>query len=122
MSSMRRRPRRSSGMEKNRNKFACFSVSPRLCGEMCHARRIQTPFFLQIFPRAVTTGPGAVRRLVKKIKPLKSMNKSLLPFAILGLILPARLAADPALTIYNQNFAVVRDSVPLDLKEGVNDV
>ena len=31
-------------------------------------------------------------------------------------------AAQPALTIYNQNFAVVRDSVPLDLKEGVNPV
>ncbi|HWB59117.1 MAG TPA: DUF4139 domain-containing protein [Chthoniobacteraceae bacterium] len=26
----------------------------------------------------------------------------------------------PALTIYNQNFAVVRDSVPLDLKQGEN--
>ena len=30
--------------------------------------------------------------------------------------------AQPALTIYNQNFAVVRDTVPLDLKAGVNDV
>jgi hypothetical protein len=28
--------------------------------------------------------------------------------------------AQPALTIYNQNFAVVRDSIHLDLKEGVN--
>src|SRR2546423_801195 len=32
------------------------------------------------------------------------------------------LAAPPALTIYNQNFAVVRDTVPLELKQGVNDV
>ncbi|HPY29361.1 MAG TPA: hypothetical protein PLT00_04445 [Verrucomicrobiota bacterium] len=32
------------------------------------------------------------------------------------------LAAEPALTIYNQNFAVVRDTVPLDLKPGVNEV
>jgi hypothetical protein len=31
-------------------------------------------------------------------------------------------AADPALTIYNQNFAVVRETVPLDLKPGVNRV
>ena len=31
-------------------------------------------------------------------------------------------AADPSLTIYNQNFAVVRDSVPLELKAGVNEV
>ncbi|MGH7954209.1 MAG: DUF4139 domain-containing protein, partial [Limisphaerales bacterium] len=30
--------------------------------------------------------------------------------------------AQPALTIYNQNFAVVRDTVPLDLKAGVNNV
>ena len=31
-------------------------------------------------------------------------------------------SAQPALTIYNQNFAVVRDSVPLDLIEGVNTI
>jgi hypothetical protein len=30
--------------------------------------------------------------------------------------------AQPALTIYNQNFAVVRDTVPLDLQSGVNTV
>jgi hypothetical protein len=30
--------------------------------------------------------------------------------------------AQPSLTIYNQNFAVVRDTVPLDLKSGKNDV
>ena len=29
-------------------------------------------------------------------------------------------AADPALTIYNQNFAVIRDTVPLDLHKGEN--
>ena len=34
----------------------------------------------------------------------------------------AVVRAEPALTIYNQNFAVVRDTVPLDLKTGVNDV
>ncbi len=32
------------------------------------------------------------------------------------------LGAAPSLTIYNQNFAVVRDSVPLDLKAGVNEL
>ncbi|HMP82803.1 MAG TPA: hypothetical protein PKA41_08895, partial [Verrucomicrobiota bacterium] len=31
-------------------------------------------------------------------------------------------SAQPSLTIYNQNFAVVRDTVPLDLKSGVNEV
>ena len=30
--------------------------------------------------------------------------------------------AQPALTLYNQDFAVVRDTVPLDLKSGVNNV
>jgi hypothetical protein len=32
------------------------------------------------------------------------------------------IAADPALTIYNQGFAVVREAVSLDLKEGINEV
>lgn len=44
--------------------------------------------------------------------------------SILLLALSAALAtvagAQPALTIYNQNFAVVRERVPLDLKAGVN--
>src|SRR5437867_3845385 len=33
---------------------------------------------------------------------------------------PLLLASQPALTIYNQNFAVVRDTVPVDLKQGIN--
>jgi hypothetical protein len=32
------------------------------------------------------------------------------------------LGADPALTIYNQNFAVIRETLPLDLKAGNNTV
>src|SRR6266536_1581603 len=35
---------------------------------------------------------------------------------------PLFFASQPALTIYNQNFAVVRDTVPVDLKQGVNNV
>ena len=35
---------------------------------------------------------------------------------------PAQAAPDRALTIYNQNFAVVRQTVPLDLKAGLNHV
>jgi hypothetical protein len=35
--------------------------------------------------------------------------------------LPA-CGADPALTIYNQNFAVIRETIPLDLKAGDNKV
>jgi len=38
-------------------------------------------------------------------------------FSIIG---PACFAADPALTIYNQQFAVVRETIPLELKQGLN--
>lgn len=44
---------------------------------------------------------------------------------LLGLatLLPlGSLCAAPSLTLYNQNFAVVRDTVALDLKSGVNDI
>jgi hypothetical protein len=30
--------------------------------------------------------------------------------------------ADPALTIYNQNFAVIREAIPLTLKAGTNSI
>jgi hypothetical protein len=49
------------------------------------------------------------------------MNKPT-AFLVLLALASAGLRADPALTIYNQNFAVVRDTVPLDLKAGENDV
>ncbi len=46
------------------------------------------------------------------------------PFPALLFVLASLTAvhADSSLTIYNQNFAVVRDTVPLDLKAGENDV
>ena len=40
----------------------------------------------------------------------------------LSLLAASVLRAGPSLTIYNQDFAVVRDTVPLDLKAGVNEV
>ena len=39
-----------------------------------------------------------------------------------GFAQAADLPKPPALTIYNQNFAVVRDVVPLDLKAGINTI
>ena len=45
-----------------------------------------------------------------------------LTLIFLGLMAGRAANAEPALTIYNQNFAVVRDTVPLDLKAGVNTV
>lgn len=49
-----------------------------------------------------------------------SSMKTRLPFhAVFAAVsLVAGVAAQPALTIYNQNFAVVRETVPLDLKAG----
>ncbi|MGH9720102.1 MAG: DUF4139 domain-containing protein, partial [Bryobacteraceae bacterium] len=38
------------------------------------------------------------------------------------LLASAASAAEPSLTIYNQNFAVVRDTIPLDLKQGINTI
>ena len=45
-----------------------------------------------------------------------------LPVLTLLILSGIPAVAQPALTIYNQNFAVVRDTVPLDLKAGVNSV
>jgi hypothetical protein len=50
------------------------------------------------------------------------MKTSILSASIALLATFALPAAEPALTIYNQGFAVVRDTVPLDLKPGVNSV
>jgi hypothetical protein len=48
--------------------------------------------------------------------------KSILALLSLGTAATFAAFAQPALTIYNQDFAVVRDTVPLDLKSGVNNV
>ncbi len=56
------------------------------------------------------------------VQPSMTMKKTFLPLAVLASTAVAGFAAEPALTIYNQNFAVVRDTVPLDLKSGVNEV
>ena len=42
--------------------------------------------------------------------------------ALCGSLTALALGADPALTIYNQNFAVIREVLPLDLKAGNNTV
>ena len=47
--------------------------------------------------------------------------KNLLPILLLAVALTSA-RADSSLTIYNQDFAVVRETVPLDLKAGVNDL
>jgi len=49
------------------------------------------------------------------------MKPAILIAVLTGLTAQA-VFAQPALTIYNQNFAVVRDTVPLDLQSGVNTV
>src|SRR5208283_1150265 len=52
---------------------------------------------------------------------LPNMKSKLVLFA-LGVAGALAACAQPSLTIYNQNFAVVRDTVPLDLKAGPNAV
>jgi hypothetical protein len=47
---------------------------------------------------------------------MNTLSRSLLCAALL----PLSASADTSLTIYNQNFAVVRDAVPLDLQQGEN--
>ena len=54
-------------------------------------------------------------------KIMKTMKK-LICLGLSGLALTASAqltVTNPPLTIYNQNFAVVRDTVPLELKTGV---
>jgi hypothetical protein len=51
---------------------------------------------------------------MKKLTVLSSL--------VLAAAISTLVAGPPALTIYNQNFAVVRDTVPLDLKPGLNEV
>jgi hypothetical protein len=53
---------------------------------------------------------------------MEFMKMTLLTLSLAALAAQGVFAASPALTIYNQNFAVVRDSVTLDLKDGVNNV
>ncbi len=58
------------------------------------------------------------------MKPFNSFPMKTHPLlgAVALALLPLSLAAGPALTIYNQSFAVVRETIPLDLKAGVNGV
>ena len=60
-------------------------------------------------------------RSVWHVSAFSMMNtyiKILLINCCIGLI----VTAQPAITVYNENFAVVRDTVPLDLDSGANDV
>jgi len=50
------------------------------------------------------------------------MKKIVSLATLAGLLAPSICSAGPALTLYNQDFAVVRDTVPLDLQSGVNTV
>lgn len=62
--------------------------------------------------------PLIVSKLMRIKPPAMNPLRFLTPLAGIALI-PA--AAEPSLTIYNQGFAVVRDTVPLDLKAGITE-
>src|SRR5438874_1725714 len=57
-----------------------------------------------------------------RYKIMKTLFAGLSVHAFIWFLAQTAAAGELALTIYNQNFAVVRDSVPLDLKAGVNQV
>src|SRR5208282_1945541 len=58
-----------------------------------------------------------------RLETNKAIMKNLTSILLMaGALAPAIVTAQPSLTIYNQNFAVVRDTVPLDLQSGVNTV
>ena len=56
------------------------------------------------------------------MKNTNSNMKTTLALFVIGAAAALVACAEPSLTIYNQNFAVVRDSVSLDLKAGDNAV
>ncbi len=56
------------------------------------------------------------------MKPHRRPTLLLVAVSVALTSLPAALAAQTALTVYNQNFAAVRETVPLDLAKGVNAV
>jgi hypothetical protein len=62
--------------------------------------------------------PLIVSKLMRIKPPAMNPLRFLTSLAGAALI-PA--AAEPSLTIYNQGFAVVRDTVPLDLKAGITE-
>jgi len=52
---------------------------------------------------------------------MKKFIRHMVP--VLAVLMPGLLsAADPAVTIYNQDFGVVREIIPLQLKQGVNEI
>src|ERR1700733_1504993 len=58
----------------------------------------------------------------ERIRSHRINRKIMKKFCLFFLASATAAFAQPALTIYNQNFAVVRDTVPLDLQSGVNNV
>ena len=60
-------------------------------------------------------------RAAEKEKAMRRTRNAALA-VVFGIVLCSGAAAGPSLTIYNQNFAVVRDTVELDLERGTNKV
>jgi hypothetical protein len=66
---------------------------------------------------------GVNRKNLLRNQPLTRLFVNPMKFLPFLLSIPSlAAAAGPSLTIYNQNFAVVRETVPLELKQGVNEV
>jgi hypothetical protein len=63
-----------------------------------------------------------ITTLIPRLATPKAFASTAATTILLVAFAPSLVATQPALTIYNQNFAVVRDTVPIDLKQGVNNV
>ena len=70
------------------------------------------------------TGVASMNRRheTNQITITSAMKKTLQVLGLSCVFAGSISASQPALTIYNQDFAVVRDTVPLNLKPGVNQV
>jgi hypothetical protein len=70
-------------------------------------------------------GPARVQGAVGRkanVTTRMPLRKTSHAAALCACFTAAAVAADPALTIYNQDFAVIRETVPLDLSAGSNSV
>jgi len=70
---------------------------------------------------SVLLDPAGQRNTIARVNPERW--RRILSVLFLGFFLAsAATAAPPSLTIYNDNFAVIRETVALDLKPGINSI
>jgi hypothetical protein len=91
-------------------------------GNLTTKARRNEEFYFASPPVRIFLATGKFRQTLNAIAV--HLTNAIMKTLAAALLVSAAFAAtaEPALTIYNQNFAVVRDTVPLDLKSGANAV